>query len=201
MSFLYHRITGEDAPVINAPPLCLRAPMATDYAQWAQLRAVSRTFLAPWEPTWTNDELTRSAFRRRLRFYAREVREERGYSFFIVLPDNTMVGGISLGHIRRGVAQSAVVGYWLGEQYAGRGYMTLALHALGTFAFDTLNLHRLEAACLPDNTASARVLEKVGFQREGLARQSLRINGEWRDHLLYGLLSTDLCTTPSVRGG
>ena len=99
------------------------------------------------------------------------------------------MGGLSLTNIRRCVAQSAHVGYWLGERFAGRGLMLEALRLVIPFAFDTLRLHRLEAACIPKNTRSMRLLEKAGFQREGLLRSYLRINGVWQDHYLYALIA------------
>ena len=84
----------------------------------------------------------------------------------------------------------------MGEPFAGRGYMSRAVRAAAHFAFGTLRLHRLEAACLPHNDASIRVLESVGFQREGYARSYLRINGRWQDHILYALLESDPVTLP-----
>jgi [ribosomal protein S5]-alanine N-acetyltransferase len=89
------------------------------------------------------------------------------------------------------MTQSATIGYWMGERHAGRGHMTAAVKALVPFAFDRLNLHRLEAACLPHNAASMRLLEKVGFQREGLARGLVCINGRWQDHIRFALLADD----------
>ena len=87
----------------------------SDYAAWAELRAASREHLAAWEPLWPRDELTRGAFRRRLRHYAREQREDLGYAFF-VLDDRTdlLFGGLTLSNVRRGVTQAASLGYWLG---------------------------------------------------------------------------------------
>ena len=96
-----------------------------------------------------------------------------------------------LANIRRGVAQSASLGYWVGVSHAQRGYMTGALRALIPAAFEVLRLHRLEAACIPSNVASIRLLEKTGFQREGFAREYLCINGTWQDHLLYARLCVD----------
>src|SRR3972149_2462202 len=92
---------------------------------------------------------------------------------------------------RRGVTQSCTLGYWIGAKYAQQGYMTAAIRAVTPFVFDSLELHRLDAACLPSNAASIKLLEKTGFKREGLARRYLRINGVWQDHLLYALLDTD----------
>jgi ribosomal-protein-alanine N-acetyltransferase len=164
-----------------------------DYGAWAELRAMSRAHLTIWEPQWSRDELTRSAFRRRLRQYQRELREDQGYAFFILrASDATLIGGLSISNVRRGVAQAASIGYWIGAPHAGNGYMTDALRAVLPFTFATLALNRLEAACQPNNGPSRRVLEKVGFRREGLARRYLKINGAWQDHDLYALLHDDV---------
>jgi ribosomal-protein-alanine N-acetyltransferase len=103
-----------------------------------------------------------------------------------------LIGGLTLANIRRGVAQAGSIGYWMGAPYASRGYMTDAVRTLIPFAFGALRLHRLEAACIPTNTPSIRLLERLGFAREGLAREYLCINGVWEDHLLYALLASDV---------
>jgi len=103
-----------------------------------------------------------------------------------------LLGGLTLTNIRRGVAQAGSLGYWIGQPHARRGLMTAAVNALIPFVFCTLRLHRLEAACIPSNIASVRLLEKTGFTREGFAREYLCINGLWQDHLLYALLRTDV---------
>lgn len=163
-----------------------------DYPAWAALREDSRAFLTPWEPTWPLNDLTKPAFRRRIRRYLQDIREDNAYPFFIFRSDNdSFIGGVTLSNIRRGVTQSASLGYWVGAQHARQGLMTAAVTALAPFVFDQLGLHRLEAACLPSNAASIRLLEKVGFTREGFARRYLRINGIWQDHLLYAMLSDD----------
>ncbi len=170
----------------------LREPAMADYPGWAALREQSRDFLKPWEPTWPEDDLTRSAFRHRLRRFHEEAAAGTGYPFFIFRNgDNKLVGGVTLGNIRRGVGQSGMIGYWSGAPYAGQGYMTEALSLLIPFAFDQLRLHRLEAACIPHNERSIRLLEKAGFQREGLLRSYLKINGFWQDHLLFALIESD----------
>lgn len=170
----------------------LRPPTAGDFAQWALLRAESRQFLAPWEPVWPADELSRLAYRRRLRRYQREIREGTGYPFFIFAPDGVvLLGGLTLSQVQRGVTQSCSLGYWMGERYAGRGHMSDAVRTVLGFIFDTLRLRRVEAACLPHNTASVRLLETVGFVREGYARRYLCIDGRWQDHLLYAILNDD----------
>ena len=193
MAFL-RSVGGFDVSLqVAGPGVRLRTPQMSDYAEWAELRERSRSFLTPWEPTWPKDDLTRTAFRRRLRRYAQDIRDDQAYPFFVFrAPDDVLLGGLTLSNIRRGVAQSCALGYWMGAAYAGRGHMTAAVRAVLPFVFDTLCLHRLEAACLPHNLPSIRLLERVGFQREGLARRYLCINGVWQDHLLYALLRDDL---------
>jgi ribosomal-protein-alanine N-acetyltransferase len=182
----------ETGPVIRGPGITLRAPTMADHPAWAALREESRGFLAPWEPSWAPDELTRAAFRRRLKRYSRDIRDDVGYPFLVFRAgDETLLGGLTLAYVRRGVTQSCSLGYWMGARYAGRGVMTAAVRTVMPFAFDTLKLHRVEAACLPTNEASIRLLEKVGFRREGYARRYLCINGEWRDHLLFALVDDE----------
>ena len=173
--------------------LLLRAPTMSDYPQWSELREQSRTFLTPWEPIWPSDDLTRSGFRRRLRRYTEDIAEDRAYPFVIQREnDDAIVGGVTLANVRRGIVQAGTIGYWIGQPFAGKGYMTSALRVLLPTLFGELNLHRVEAACIPGNLASVRVLEKCGFAREGLARRYLCINGVWQDHYLYGLLDEDV---------
>jgi ribosomal-protein-alanine N-acetyltransferase len=192
MALLRATSPSDFGPVIESERVMLRTPQMSDYPAWAELRASSREFLIPWEPLWAADELSRASFRRRVRHYLRDLREDVGYALFIyAAATSELVGGLTLCNVRRGVTQSCTLGYWIGSQYAQQGYMTAAVRAVVPFVFDSLELHRLEAACLPTNTASMRLLEKTGFKREGLARRYLRINGVWQDHLLYALLDTD----------
>ncbi|HET9903556.1 MAG TPA: GNAT family protein [Xanthobacteraceae bacterium] len=183
---------SESVPAVEGDGVVLRMPQMTDYSEWAELRERSREFLTPWEPLWPADDLTRAAFRRRLRRYTEDARQDLAYAFFVFRQtDDRLVGGLTLANVRRGVAQAGSLGYWMGAPYARQGYMTRAVKALIPFAFGPLRLHRLEAACIPTNTASIHLLEKCGFQREGLARRYLCINGLWQDHYLYGLLTSD----------
>ncbi len=192
MALLRTASPSDFGPVIESERVMLRTPQMSDYPAWAELRASSREFLMPWEPLWTPDELSRASFRRRVRHYLRDLREDVGYALFIyAAATGELVGGLTLCNVRRGVTQSCTLGYWVGANYAQQGYMTAAVRAVVPFVFDSLELHRLEAACLPTNTASMRLLEKTGFQREGLARRYLRINGLWQDHVLYALIDSD----------
>ncbi len=179
-------------PLIRTPNLVLRPPALGDYAAWAVLRMESRAFLTPWEPSWNEDDLTRTSFRLRAKRAVREIASDEAYSLFILDARNeALLGGLTLGLVRRGVAQACTLGYWMGERHAGKGHMTEAVRGALRFAFSELALHRVEAACLPNNEPSRRLLERVGFQREGLARAYLRINGVWADHLLYAALASD----------
>ncbi len=178
--------------MIEGKGFYLRSPRAADYEAWALLRSESRDFLRPWEPTWGADDLTRASFRRRVRRYEDEIRNDHAYPFFLFsMDEDALLGGLTFSNVQRGVVQATTLGYWMGAPHAGKGHMTAAVRAVLPFVFDHLALHRLEAACLPANTASRRLLEKVGFSREGLARRYLCIDGLWQDHLLYALLKDD----------
>ncbi len=179
-------------PVLRGGAVYLRYPQQADYAAWAEVREESRGFLEPWEPTWPPDDLTRIAFRRRLRRYANDIKEDLAYPFFVFrAEDNAFIGGATISNIRRGVAQACSLGYWVGERHARKGYMSAAVKALFPYVFDTLKLHRLEAACIPTNEASKRLLAGTGFTEEGHARRYLKINGMWQDHILFALVEDD----------
>jgi ribosomal-protein-alanine N-acetyltransferase len=170
----------------------IRLPQTTDWAQWSQLRECSRDFLMAWEPLWPSDDLTKAAFGRRLRRYTQSIRQGSLYPFFIFTKkDHQLIGGITFTNVRRGTVQGCSVGYWVGEPYARKGYMSDTMQAAITFAFDILGLHRVEAACLPENKPSRRLLLKSGFAEEGYAREYLKICGAWRDHVRFGILATD----------
>jgi [ribosomal protein S5]-alanine N-acetyltransferase len=192
MAFFRTVSFSEAMPAVTGAGIYLRAPQSGDHAEWAALREISRGFLTPWEPIWPSDDLTRGAFRRRLKRYADDQRSDVAYAFLIFRSDDdALVGGLTLANIRRGVAQAGSIGYWVGAPFARQGYMTAAVRALIPFSFQNLRLHRLEAACIPGNAASVSLLEKTGFQREGYARKYLCINGTWQDHLLYARLQED----------
>jgi ribosomal-protein-alanine N-acetyltransferase len=190
---LFRLVTSaEPQHAIRGDGVFLRPLEARDHAAWAALREQSRAFLVPWEPTWPADDLTKSAYRRRLRRHAEEMARDEAYPFLIFRQsDDALLGGLTLGQVRRGVSQTATMGYWMGQPYAGRGYMARAVRAALTYAFANLRFHRIEAACLPHNERSIALLEGAGFRREGLARAYLRINGTWQDHLLFARLDSD----------
>jgi ribosomal-protein-alanine N-acetyltransferase len=190
MAFLRSPFASDLPPVLRDGRVMLRVPDMPDYEQWANLRLMSRDFLTPWEPTWPANDLTRTAFRSRLRQYWRDIDEDAAYPYFIFdAPGRTLLGALTLSNVRRGVAQTGTLGYWIGAPHVRRGYMSSAVRLTVDFAFRHLGLHRVEAACLPHNDASVGLLRKCGFEHEGLARGYLKIAGEWRDHLLFARLS------------
>ncbi len=189
------RFTSDSSPRFRATGegVSLRLPANEDFEEWAALRARSRDFLEPWEPVWQEDDLTRRAFRQRVKRAQDEAEADEAYAFLIFRSqDQALVGGVTLGLVRRGVAQACTMGYWIGEPFAGQGMMTRAVRVITQHAFRELQMRRIEAACLPTNERSRRLLERVGFQREGYAREYLCIAGRWQDHLLYAMLTGDL---------
>lgn len=171
--------------------IVLRLPAHTDYLAWSSLRQSSRSFLVPWEPVWSPDHLSRKSFINRVYWAARASRTGTALPLFLVRRDGTILGAITLDNIRRGPAQSGTIGYWIGEQFARQGYMREAIGALVHHAFTTMDLSRIEAACLPENAASRGVLERSGFKYEGVAQAYLQIDGRWRNHVLYANLRSD----------
>lgn len=170
----------------------LRPPAARDWRAWAALRDESREFLKPWEPAWPADALGRDAYLRRLKRQVQEWRGDEGYAFLVFRrDDDALIGGIGFSNVRRGVSQTASLGYWIGAPHARQGHMTDAVRTATGFGFRQLGLHRIEAACLPTNEPSRRLLERVGFVREGYARAYLKIDNRWSDHLLYAILRED----------
>lgn len=188
-------VASGNFPVLGDDVVSLRLPAVSDYAVWVNERSGSRAFLKPWEPAWSTDDLTRSAFKRRVRRVQREAAEQTGFAFLIFRQDNeVLLGGITLSNIRRGVAQSCSLGYWMSVQHAGKGYMRRAVDLVLEFAFGELRLHRVEAACIPGNDRSLGLLEKAGFVREGYARRYLLIDGRWQDHVLLSRMVDDEAT-------
>jgi ribosomal-protein-alanine N-acetyltransferase len=179
-------------PSIETARLLLRLPTHADYRMWTALRGASAEFLTPWEPTWSPDHLTRRAFTNRVHWSARSEATGAGVPLFIFRRDDkTLLGAITLDHIRRGPAQAGTLGYWIGAPHARQGYMREAIAGVVHYAFTALDLSRIEAACLPENAASRGVLEKCGFKYEGVAQSYLQINGRWRNHVLYANLRSD----------
>ncbi|OLP58794.1 GNAT family N-acetyltransferase [Xaviernesmea oryzae] len=194
---VFRFLSRQSEPVeIGDAHYLLRLPRRTDYKAWYRLRSESRAFLEPWEPKWRADEMTEAAFRTRV------IRNEQEFNcgqavplFLFSRQDDELLGGLTVGYIRRGAAQCCMIGYWMGTRHAGKGHMSAAVRLTIPYIFSVLQLHRIEAACIPENERSVRLLEKAGFRREGYLRDYLKINGQWRDHLMFSLLPQDIAPT------
>ncbi|MGJ8628151.1 MAG: GNAT family N-acetyltransferase [Sulfitobacter sp.] len=177
---------------IETERLTLRTPIHSDFRAWTALRVQSQDYLTKWEPSWAEDHLTRKAFTNRVYWASRSISGGTAMPLFLIRrADQSLIGAITLDNIRRGPAQSATLGYWTGEPFARQGYMREAIEAVVHQAFTRLDLSRVEAACLPENTPSRGLLEKTGFKYEGVAQSYLQIDGRWRTHVLYASLRGD----------
>jgi [ribosomal protein S5]-alanine N-acetyltransferase len=179
-------------PRLETERMTLRLPAHGDWRDWSLLRSESAAFLAPWEPVWSDDHLSRRAFTNRVYWAARA--EAQGTALPLLLirrQDQVLLGAITLDNIRRGPAQAGTLGYWIGAEHARHGYMREAIAAVVHHAFTQLDLSRIEAACLPENKASQALLERCGFKHEGVAQSYLQIAGRWRTHVLYANLRGD----------
>jgi len=165
-------------------------PRWADFDAWADLRRENTEYLRPWEPDVSTASLNRPAYRARLSRLKKLVQQDKAYPFHIFRGE-TLVGACNITHIDRGMSQSAKLGYWIGEQYTGRGFARGSVAAAATFCFNGLGLHRAEAAVQSDNAASIKVLKASGFTYEGTARGLLKIDGAWRDHDIFSRLSSD----------
>ncbi|MDP4992442.1 MAG: GNAT family N-acetyltransferase, partial [Marivita lacus] len=156
---------------LDTERMMLRPPMHSDFTPWSALRRDSEAFLAKWEPSWAEDHLSRRAFTNRVYWANRAIGNGSAVPLFLQRRgDDMLLGAITLDNIRRGPAQAGTLGYWIGQPFARQGYMREAIDALVHYAFDRLDLSRIEAACLPENAASRGLLEKAGFKYEGVAQ-------------------------------
>lgn len=196
--------SNKKVPVLEDSGLRLRAPKGSDFTAWQNVRAASRSFLTPVEPKWSEYELTKKSFLKRVKISSQRASDRTEISLFIFVLEtkNTkktenFVGGITLSNIRYGAACHSNLGYWLGEKQTKNGYMGKAINLLLPYAFGSLKLRRIHAACLPDNLSSKNVLVNTGFEEEGFARDYLQINGKMRDHLLFGMTKDNFA---SIKG-
>jgi [ribosomal protein S5]-alanine N-acetyltransferase len=169
----------------------LRPLRADDWDHWRDVRQRSRAWLEAWEPrpeSGAADPVTdREAFRSRCGAWDRQRHFDAAYGFGLFLLDGRFAGEVSLGSVTRGPFQSAFVGYWIDEALAGNAYVPEGVVLLLRYAFDVLNLHRLEAAIVPRNAPSRRVVEKLGLRDEGTSLRFLQIQGVYEDHIRYAI--------------
>ncbi len=178
-------------PKLETERIYLRPPMDADNVPWRELRRRNQVHLQPFEPTWPENALLDSFFRRRLRYQQKEWLNDRNYSLLVFTHDDVMIGGMNINNVSRGAAQFASLGYWIDKDHQNQGYMKDVLQLTLSFCFSFLRLERVNAATLPDNTASQRVLQRAGFIEEGFAKAYIQINGIRQDHVLFGLNKTE----------
>ena len=173
--------------VLRNGPLTLRPLEPSDDKQWRELRAANADWLRPWDATMPPDAESRpTTFRALTRRLARMARSGQALPFAIEV-DGEFAGQITVNNIVRGSALFASVGYWIGQEYAGRGLVPLAVAMVIDHCFLVEHLHRIEIAIRPENANSLRVVEKLGIPRCGFAPRYLHIDGAWRDHVLFGI--------------
>jgi [ribosomal protein S5]-alanine N-acetyltransferase len=174
-------------------PVALRPVRAKDAAVWRDTRVRNAAWLRAWEPTNPETPLYRSSLGPYVSM-ARTMRREARQALtipWVVTYGGRFTGQLTVGSIVWGSARSAQVGYWIDEAYAGLGIIPTALAMAIDHCFFVVGLHRVEATIRPENHASRRVVEKLGFREEGLRRRSLHIDGAWRDHLCYAMTTED----------
>jgi len=172
---------------LDAERIYLRFPKRGDFTNWSHTRLRDRAHLEPWEPLWASDANSRREWRLRLEGWKRAWRDGSGYAFLIFQrADDRLLGGLVLNHVRYGSAQTGTLGYWLSADVQGQGFMSEAVERICRFGETQLGLARIEAATVLDNIRSQKVLERCGFEREGVARSYLQIAGTRRDHVLFG---------------
>ena len=169
----------------------LRSLSRRDGRQWQQLRRGNVEWLREWEATLPLPDPTIPAdYRAMIRSQAKDARAGRAISLGIEFR-GVLVGQITLGGLSWGSLRSGYVGYWISRRSAGQGVTPLAVAMLGDYAFDQMQLHRIEINVRPENQSSLRVVAKLGFRFEGTRRGYLHINGDWRDHLSYAMLTSE----------
>lgn len=178
--------------LLRAGNLVLKPYAISDWGAWVQAREETKELLTPWEPTWSDDVLTLPSFEKRVRYHLENWVSDRGYAF-LTWDENLkhLLGGVALSRVIRGAEQSAIIGYWCNKNAMRQGHTYAAVMRVLDFAFHDLHLNRIQASCMMDNQASLNLLEKAGFQQEGIARDYLKIKGQWTDHSIWAKLKRD----------
>lgn len=178
--------------VLTTERVTIRLPRYSDVDRLVAFAVENRDHLAPWEPLRTDEYFTTSFWREEVESARRELLHGRGLRLIMLLhgdPRERIIGRINYNNIVRGVFQACHLGYALGAAAQGLGLMAEALQATNAFVFDELGLHRIMANHMPRNTRSSRLLMRLGFVEEGLARDYLQIAGRWEDHVLTSLIN------------
>ena len=185
-------VTLTESSLLSAP-VALRPLTTRDAAAWREARVRNAGWLRPWEPTNPETPLYQSnlgPYMAMIRTMRREAR--RGLTLpWVITFDGKFAGQLTVGNIIWGSARTAAVGYWIDQKFAGHGVTPTALAMAMDHCFFVVGLHRVEATIRPENRASRRVVEKLGFLEEGIRRRCLHVDGAWRDHICYAMTSED----------
>jgi [ribosomal protein S5]-alanine N-acetyltransferase len=177
--------------VLSHGPLRLRPLAVSDRRAWRKVRQRNLAWLSRWDATTPPGADTRPrTFGAMVRAMQREARSGRQMPFAVEY-DGEFVGQLTVNNIVRGSAQFASIGYWIDQDRAGQGLMTRAVAMAVDHCFFVLKLHRIEVAIRPENSASLRIVEKLGFPEYGFAPRYLHIDGDWRDHRLFAITRED----------
>lgn len=185
-------LNSVDDAILVAADVYLRPCIVSDCDEWLAVRAKNQFYLKPYEPAWPSDALSPEFFMRRAVRLSKDWQQDTAYSFLILhKDDDSIIGGMNINNVTRGAAQFASLGYWIDQDYQGRGLMYQAGLETLRFAFEKLLLQRMNAACMPRNMRSKSLILKWGFAEEGHAKRYLQINGQREDHILFGLNAED----------
>ena len=187
-------------PDLASERLLLRQLTASDEAEWINLRYANSTWLKPWDPTSPLGPPEAMTFREMLRAKDESAVDSSGFTWALALPQlhkgrPPLIGQVSVASVQYGAARTASIGYWLDRNHAGFGLMPEACALVIDHCFEQLQLHRLEINIRPENAASLRVVDKLGFRDEGLRKGYLHIDGQWRDHRTFALTREEVKTT------
>lgn len=176
----------------KAQNIYIRPYSLTDVDKVLQFELENKNFFQPFsilnEPEFYTYDYQEKAIKQKIE------KAEKGSDYYFgifKIETDELIGSIGLFRVQRGPIQSAIIGYSLSEKHNGKGYTTEAVKLVVDYAFTTLKLHRLEAGVMPHNIGSMRVLEKAGFEKEGIAMRNVKINGQWEDHQILAIINPD----------
>ncbi|MGG3623491.1 GNAT family protein [Bacillus gobiensis] len=162
----------------------------SDAEAFLQLELRNKEFFQTYTPLRNNNFYTMEGQLNRIQSIVKNRELEQEYSFGIyIIGSEELIGKVTLSEVVRGAIQGCFIGYYLDKQHNGKGYMTEAVRLTVHYAFNDLNLHRIEAGVMPHNQGSMKVLEKAGFHKEGIAKKNVKINGKWEDHQILAIVN------------
>ena len=181
-------------PTLRHPSLVLRGVRIRDAKDMEKALSQHRAWLEPWEATTPLIRLAPADTKASIRGLLKAAKDGTGLPL-VMISEGHLVGQLNVSQITYGSLSSANLGYWVTEPAAGQGFTTLAVGMATDYLFFEKGLHRMEVCIRPENTASLRVVAKLGFRYEGLRRRYIHINGKWADHFCFALVQEE------VRGG